>query len=45
MRKILILAALATALATTACNTVEGVGKDVQAAGKAVTGAAKDATR
>lgn len=45
MRKILILAALAAALATTACNTVAGVGKDVQAAGKAVTGAAKDATR
>ncbi len=45
MRKILILAVLAAALATTACNTVAGVGKDVQAAGKAVTGAAKDATR
>ena len=45
MRKILMLVAMAASLATSACNTVEGVGKDVQAAGKAVTGAAKDATR
>ncbi len=40
MRKIVILAVVAAALA--ACNTVAGVGKDVSAAGKAVTGAAND---
>lgn len=43
MRKIIVLAAAAAALALTACNTVEGVGKDVQAAGKAVTTTAQDA--
>lgn len=42
MRKIVILAVVAAALATAACNTVAGVGKDVSAAGKAVTGAAND---
>ncbi len=42
MRKIVILAVVAAALATTACNTMAGVGKDVSAAGKAVTGAAND---
>ena len=41
MRKLVILAILAVALS--ACNTVAGVGKDVTAAGKAVTGAADDA--
>ena len=43
MRKILILAAAATALLVSACNTVEGVGKDVSAAGRAVSSTAKDA--
>ena len=43
MRKILILAAAAAALLTSACNTIEGVGKDVSAAGHAVTDTAKDA--
>ena len=33
----------AAALTTAACNTVEGVGRDTQAAGQAVTGAAQDA--
>jgi predicted small secreted protein len=40
--------ALALTLAPTvlaACNTVEGVGKDVTAVGGAVTGAAKDAKK
>ena len=41
---ILTLAALASiAVFTTACNTIEGAGKDVQAAGTAVEETAKDA--
>lgn len=43
MRKIVVLAAVAAALLVSACNTVEGLGRDVQAAGTAVTGAASDA--
>jgi entericidin B len=43
MRKIFVLAAVAAALTAAACNTVEGVGRDTQAAGQAVTGAAQDA--
>jgi predicted small secreted protein len=43
MRKIIVLAAAAAAFALAACNTVEGVGKDVSAAGKAVTTTAQDA--
>jgi len=43
MRKVLILAAAAAALFVSACNTVEGVGRDMQAAGRAVTGTANDA--
>jgi predicted small secreted protein len=43
MRKILILAAAAAALLVSACNTVEGVGRDVSAAGRAVSDTAKDA--
>lgn len=42
MRKLIILAVAAAALTTAACNTVAGVGKDAQAAGQAVEGAAKD---
>ncbi len=42
MRKILSLAVVAGALAISACNTVEGVGKDVSSAGNAVAGAARD---
>ena len=42
MRKIFVLVAAAAALTTAACNTVEGVGRDTQAAGQAVTGAAQD---
>lgn len=42
MRKIVILAVVAAALATSACNTVAGAGRDVTAVGKAVTGAAND---
>jgi predicted small secreted protein len=43
MRKIIGLAAAAAAFVLAACNTVEGVGKDVQAAGKAVSTTAQDA--
>ena len=43
MRKIFVLVAAAAALTTAACTTVEGVGRDTQAAGSAVTGAAQDA--
>ncbi len=43
MRKILSLVVVAGALAVSACNTVEGVGRDVSSAGNAVSGAAKEA--
>jgi len=45
MRKLIVLAAAAAALWVAGCNTVAGVGRDVQAAGKAVTGTANDARR
>jgi predicted small secreted protein len=43
MRKIVVWAALALSLAVTACNTVEGAGKDVKSAGTAVENTAEDA--
>ncbi len=44
MSKLLILvAAAAAALTVSACNTVEGAGRDVAGAGHAVTDTAKDA--
>ena len=43
MRKILILAAAAANLAVAGCNTIAGLGKDVQAAGSAVTRTADEA--
>lgn len=42
MRKIIVLAAAAAALLVSACNTVEGVGRDVSAAGRVVTDTARD---
>lgn len=42
MRKVVLLAVLATSLAVVACNTVSGAGKDVSAAGHAVTNTAED---
>lgn len=45
MRKIMALAAIAIALGTTACNTVAGIGRDVQAAGRAVTNSSDSARR
>ena len=43
MRKFIVLAAAAAALAVSACNTVEGAGRDVSAAGSAVSDTARDA--
>ena len=37
-----LLAVVVLALSTSACNTMEGLGEDVQAAGDAVTGTAED---
>jgi entericidin B len=45
MRKIALLAMLACSFAITACNTVSGAGKDVEAAGEAVTNTAEDAKK
>ena len=45
MRKLALLAVTAAALLVAACNTVEGVGLDVSAAGRAVTNTANDARR
>jgi predicted small secreted protein len=45
MRKLIVLAAAASALLVGACNTVSGLGRDMQAAGQAVTGTADDARR
>lgn len=45
MRKIVILAAVAASLLVAACNTVAGVGRDAQAAGRAVTDTANDMKR
>lgn len=43
MRKIIALTIVAAALAVSACNTISGAGKDVSAAGSAVTSGAEDA--
>ncbi|MBJ7485552.1 entericidin A/B family lipoprotein [Brevundimonas sp.] len=43
MRKIIALTIVAAALAVSACNTVSGVGRDVSAAGSAVTQGAETA--
>lgn len=45
MRMMIVLAAAAAALVVAGCNTVAGLGRDVQAAGSAVAGAANDAKR
>lgn len=45
MRKAATLAALALAVLVAACNTVAGVGRDVTAAGSAVTSTAEDVRR
>ncbi|HEY9216664.1 MAG TPA: entericidin A/B family lipoprotein [Phenylobacterium sp.] len=43
MRKIVLFAMFAASMAVSACNTVQGAGEDVSAAGSAVAGAAEDA--
>ena len=43
MRKIITLTLVAAALAVSACNTISGVGRDVSAAGQAVTSGAEQA--
>lgn len=43
MRKVIILAVAAASLFAAACNTIQGAGKDVRAAGTAVEETAKDA--
>ena len=45
MRKLIVLVAAASALMVASCNTVAGVGKDVSAAGQAVTKTADDAKK
>lgn len=42
MRKLLLAVMIAAPLLASACNTIEGIGKDVQAAGKAVSDTADD---
>ncbi|CAN5555671.1 entericidin A/B family lipoprotein [soil metagenome] len=43
MRKLIGMAVVASALLVSACNTVEGVGKDVSSAGSTVAKTADDA--
>jgi len=43
MRKLIALGVIAAALATAACNTVAGVGRDLSAAGQAVTSSSNSA--
>jgi predicted small secreted protein len=45
MRKLIVLAAAASALLVASCNTIAGAGKDVSAAGRAVARTADDAKR
>ncbi|MBA3810376.1 MAG: entericidin A/B family lipoprotein [Caulobacteraceae bacterium] len=42
MRKIILLTVLAASLATAACNTIGGAGKDVSSVGHEVTDTAQD---
>ena len=45
MRKLIVLMVVAAGLSVAACNTVEGAGKDVSAAGNAVSSTASDAKK
>jgi predicted small secreted protein len=45
MRSLIVLAAAAAALIVAGCNTVAGMGRDVSAAGHAVSSTADDARR
>jgi predicted small secreted protein len=41
MRKVLLLAAVGAGLLLAGCNTISGMGRDLSAAGQAVSGAAR----
>ena len=43
MKKIIALTLVAASLAVSGCNTISGMGRDVQAAGQAVTSGAEEA--
>lgn len=43
MRKLIVLAIAATSLLAAACNTIQGAGQDVEAAGAAIEETARDA--
>ena len=43
LRQVLILVALGLTPALAACNTVKGIGQDLQAAGRAITGSSERA--
>lgn len=45
MRKLILAIVIAAPLMAAACNTISGVGKDVSAAGGAVSGAAEEAKK
>ena len=45
MRKLIVLGAALSALWVSGCNTMAGLGRDVEAAGQAVAGAAEEAKR
>jgi predicted small secreted protein len=45
MRKLIVFAAATAALLVAACNTIQGMGRDIQAAGHAVSGTAEDVKR
>jgi predicted small secreted protein len=45
MRTLIVLAAAVAAICVAGCNTVAGIGRDVQAAGHAVSSTANDAMR
>lgn len=45
MRKLIVLGAALSALWVSGCNTMSGLGRDVEAAGKAVSSTAEDAKR
>jgi predicted small secreted protein len=45
MRKLTALAVIAAALAVSACNTMAGIGRDLSAAGDAVTSSSNSARR
>jgi predicted small secreted protein len=45
MRKLLLLTLAGAALMVSACNTIEGAGKDVASAGRAISQTAHDASK